>query len=160
MKIIIIVAIAQNGVIGRTNGEMPWHVKEDFQHFKQTTIGHPILMGRKTFQSLGKPLKGRENIIITRNKNYKVEYDDVKIFHSLDEAINYCRSNDEERIFITGGGEIYHQAISLANEMIISYMKFDAEGEVKFPEFSESDWKIISREEREQFDIVTFERKN
>lgn len=160
MKKVIIVAIAQNGVIGRTNGEMPWHVKEDFQHFKQTTIGHPILMGRKTFESLGKPLKGRENIIITRKKNYKAEYDDVKIFLSLDEAIKYCRSKGEGKIFITGGGEIYRQAISLADEMIISYMKFDADGEVKFPDFSESDWKVVAREEREQFEIVTYERKN
>ena len=159
MKIIIIVAVAQNGVIGRANGEMPWHVKEDFQHFKRTTIGFPIIMGRKSFESLGQPLKGRENIIVTRNKKLKYNFDEVKIFHSLDSAIDYCKSLNKEKVFVTGGGEIYKQSISLADEMIISYMKFDAEGEVKFPEFSESEWNVISKDNREEFEIVTYSRK-
>ena len=86
MKIIIISAIAQNGVIGRSNGEMPWHVKEEFQHFKKTTLGFPILMGRKTFETLGKPLKGRENILITSDDNYRCEFEEVKIVQSLSEG--------------------------------------------------------------------------
>ncbi len=92
MRIIIIVAVATNGVIGRANGEMPWHVKEDFQHFKKTTMGSPIIMGRKSFESLGKPLKGRENIVVTRNANLNYDFDDVKIVLSLNEAIEYCKS--------------------------------------------------------------------
>ena len=81
MKIIIISAVAQNRVIGRSNGEMPWHVKEEFRHFKQTTIGFPILMGRRTFETLGKPLRGRENIVITRDENFRCEFEEVKIVH-------------------------------------------------------------------------------
>lgn len=160
MKIVIIVAVAQNRVIGRASGEMPWHVSEDFKHFKQTTLGHPVLMGRKSFESLGKPLKGRENIVITRNKNYNPGFDEVKIFHSLEDAVSYCKLKGEDKIFITGGGEIYRQSISLADEMIISYMKFDAEGEITFPDFSNDDWKIVSRDDREQFEIVTYKRKH
>ena len=81
MKKVIISAVAKNGIIGRSNGEMPWHVKEEFQHFKTTTLGFPIIMGRKSFDSLGKPLKGRLNVVITNNKNLKLPYNEVKIFH-------------------------------------------------------------------------------
>ena len=158
MKISIIVAIAKNGVIGKSNGEMPWHVKEEFQHFKRTTFGHPVIMGRKTFETLGKPLKGRQNIIVTRNQSYSVDFTEVLIMHSLDEAVEFCRKKSEKQIFIIGGGEIYRQAISLADEMIISVMKFDAEGEVKFPQFSKNLWKVVSTEDHEQFEILRYER--
>jgi dihydrofolate reductase len=160
LKLIIIVAVAQNGVIGRVNGEMPWHVKEDFQHFKKTTMGYPIIMGRKSFESLGKPLKGRENIVVTRNPDLKYNYNDVKIFHSLDEAIKFCKSLNKEKIFITGGGEIYKQSIPIVDEMIISYMKFDAQGEIRFPDFNEDEWYIDSRDDREKFKIIYYKRKN
>ncbi len=159
MKIIIISAIAQNGVIGRSNGEMPWHVKEEFQHFKQTTLGFPILMGRKTFETLGKPLKGRENILITRDENYSSDFEEVKIVHSLSEGIEYCKITSPEKIFIIGGGEVYKQAIEIADQLIISNMKFDAEGEINFPEISENDWEEEYREDREKFEIVKYTRK-
>ena len=159
MKIIIIVAIAENGVIGKANGDLPWQVKEDFRHFKNTTLGYPIVMGRKSFESLGKPLKGRENIVITHNKNLSYNFENIRIFYSLDSAIDYCKTLNKEKIFITGGGEIYKQAISFADEMIISHMKFEAEGEVKFPEFDINKWEIISKDEREKFVIVTYSRK-
>jgi dihydrofolate reductase len=160
LRIIIIVAVATNGVIGRANGEMPWHVKEDFQHFKKTTMGSPIIMGRKSFESLGKPLKGRENIVVTRNANLNYDFDDVKIVLSLNEAIEYCKSINKEKIFITGGGEIYKQSISSADEMIISHMNFEAEGEVKFPEIDMNEWYIDSKDDREQFEIITYKRKS
>ena len=160
MKIVIIVAVARNGVIGRATGEMPWHVSEEFQHFKKKTMGFPIIMGRKSFESLGKPLKGRENIVITHNKNLNFAFDNVKIFYSLDGAINYCRSQNRGKVFITGGGEIYRQSLSIADEMIISYMKFDAVGEVTFPEISNSNWEVKSKEDREEFEIVTYRRRN
>ncbi len=160
MRIIIIVAVAANGVIGRANGEMPWHVKEDFQHFKKTTMGSPIIMGRKSFESLGKPLKGRENIVVTRNANLNYDFDDVKIVLSLNEAIEYYKSLNTEKIFITGGREIYKQSISIADEMIISHMKFDAVGEVKFPEIDMNEWYIDSKDDREKFEILTYKRKS
>jgi dihydrofolate reductase len=158
LRIIIIVAVARNSVIGRKNGEMPWHVKEEFQHFKNTTLGYPMIMGRKTFETLGKPLKGRENIIVSRNDNLSYEFDEIKIFHSLQESFDYLKKKNEEKVFIIGGGEIYRQAIGFADELLISFMKFDAEGEVCFPEISNEIWKEETREEREQFKIIKYIR--
>ncbi len=160
MRIIIISAVAQNGVIGRSNGDMPWHIKEEFQHFKNTTLGFPIIMGRKTFESLGKPLKGRLNIVITRDIERTFEFDDVKRFYSLNEAIEFCRTPGKEKIFIIGGGEIFKQGINIADEMIISFLDFEAEGDVFFPKIDEKIWKIESNEKRNKFEIVKYVRSN
>jgi dihydrofolate reductase len=156
LKIIIIAAIARNGVIGKSNGEMPWHVKEEFQHFKYTTLGSAVIMGRKTFETLGKPLKGRRNIIVTGNRDFLAKFDETKICHSLDESIDYCKSEKYEKAFIIGGGQIYKQSMLIADEMILSFMKFEAEGEVKFPEIKNDIWKIVSIEDREQFEIIRY----
>jgi dihydrofolate reductase len=160
LKIIIIAAIAKNNVIGKSNGEMTCHVKEEFQHFKQTTIASAVIMGRKTFETLGKPLKGRENIIVTRNQNFKVEFEETKIFHSLDESINYCKSKKYEKAFIIGGGNIYSQSMPIATEMILSFMKFEAEGEVTFPLIKQDTWQLVSTEDREQFEIRKYVKIN
>ena len=160
MIISIIVAIAKNGVIGKAKGEMSWHVKEEFQHFKNTTLGFPIIMGRKTFETLGKPLKGRLNIVVSKNRLYKTAYDDVIIKSSIEDAIEYCNSLKPEKIFIIGGGEIYRQAILFVDEMIITFMKFEAEGEVKFPSINNDDWKIEKIRDHELFEIFRYVRKN
>jgi dihydrofolate reductase len=160
LKIIIIAAIASNGVIGKANGEMPWHIKEEFQHFKQTTLGSAVIMGRKTFGTLDKPLKGRENIIVTRNKDFKVNFNETKIYHSLDEAISYCQSKNFEKAFIIGGGNIYSQSMLIADEMILSFMKFEAEGEITFPKFKPNIWQLVSTEDREKFEIKRYMKIN
>lgn len=159
MIISLIVAIAQNGIIGKSSGQMLWHVKEEFQHFKNTTLGFPIIMGRKTFETLGKPLKGRLNIVVSRNKTYKTTYDDVIIKSSLEQAIEFCRSLKQEKIFIIGGGEIYKQSIHIVDEMIITYMKFEAEGDVKFPEFNKSEWDVTEIGDHELFEIFRYVRR-
>lgn len=138
---------------------MPWHIKEEFQHFKNTTLGFPVIMGRKTFNSLGKPLKGRLNIVITKDKALRFEFDDVKKFYSLNEAIEYCRTLKTEKIFIIGGGNVYEQAIKIADEMILSFLIFEAEGDIYFPQINEKSWEIKSREKRDQFEIVYYARK-
>ncbi len=158
MKIIIISAVARNGVIGRSNGEMPWHDKEEFQHFKSTTLGFPILMGRVTFETLGKPLKNRLNVVITGQPDYSLPFEEVKIYKNLNEALDSLRRLNPEKIFIIGGGEVYKQAILFADEMIISVMKFEAEGDVFFPEIDSKIWKELSRDKRAQFDIITYVR--
>jgi len=159
LKVIIISAIAQNRVIGRSNGDMPWHIKEEFQHFKNATFGFPIIMGRKTFNALGKPLKGRLNIVITRDKALRFEFDDVKKFYSLNEAIEYCKTLKTEKIFIIGGGNVYAQAIKIADEMILSFLTFEAEGDISFPQIDEKIWEITSREKRDLFEIVFYARR-
>jgi dihydrofolate reductase len=160
LRIIIIAAISSNGVIGRANGEMPWHVKEEFQHFKQTTLGSAVIMGRKTFETLGKPLNGRVNIIVTRKKDFKAEFEETIICHSLDESINYCNAKKYEKAFVIGGGEIYKQVILIADEMILSFMKFEAEGEVRFPEIKSETWQLEFSEDREKFEIKKYVRKD
>lgn len=160
MIISLIVAIAQNGVIGKSNGEMSWHVKEEFQHFKNTTLGFPIIMGRKTFETLGKPLKGRLNIVVSKNQSYKTLFDDVVVESSLDKAIEHCKNINSERIFIIGGGEIYKQAITFVDEMIITFMKFEAEGEVKFPKINDGEWKRDKIKDHELFEIFRYLRKS
>lgn len=159
MIISLIVAIAKNGVIGKANGQMPWHVKDEFKHFKNTTLGFPIIMGRKTFETLGKPLKGRLNIVVSRNQNYKTDFEEVVIKSSLLSAIDYCKELNPEKIFIIGGGEIFKQSIPLADEMIITFMKFDAEGEIKYPEFDSKQWKIEKIMNHELFEVFRYERK-
>lgn len=159
MIVSLIVAIAQNGVIGKSNGEMSWHVKEEFQHFKETTMGFPIIMGRKTFETLGKPLKNRLNIVVSRNKSYKTSYEDVVIKSSLDLAIEHCDNLKSTKLFIIGGGEIYKQAVPFVDEMIITFMNFEAEGEVKFPKINSDDWQIVKINSHELFEIYRYIRK-
>ena len=158
MKIIIISAVARNGVIGRSNGEMPWHVKEEFQHFKNTTLGYPIIMGRITFETLGNPLKNRLNVVVTSNPGYTLPFEEVEIRRSLSDAVEFVSGLNPEKIFIIGGGEIYKQAIEFADEMIISIMHFDADGDIYFPEIDPGKWKEISREPGEQFDIIFYSK--
>lgn len=159
MKIVIVAAIAKNGVIGKSNGEMSWHIKEEFQHFKKTTLGFPVLMGRKTFCSLGKPLKLRENIIVTSDKNYSIPSDQTYVLNTIQAGIELAKSFNKEKLFIIGGGEIYIQSISLADEMILSHLSFDAEGDVYFPKFTISDWNIRKEIPNDNFSIVYYSKK-
>jgi dihydrofolate reductase len=159
LKKIIIGAVAKNGVIGKSSGEIPWHSKEEFQHFKSTTLGSPIIMGRITFDTLGKPLKGRLNIIISRNNDLKYDFPEVKIFNSLDTAYTYCEEEKFEKIFVIGGAKIYSQAMESADEMIISIMDFEADGDVLFPKIDENKWGIETREKRNGFEVLFYTRK-
>ncbi len=157
MKKIIISAKSKNGVIGR-DGELPWHSKEEFRHFKNTTLGFPIIMGRKTFNSLGKPLKGRLHLVVTRQENITLNHDEVLIFNNLENAIEYCNKNKFEKVFIIGGGEVYEWAIKIVDELIISIMNFEVVGDIYFPQIDPMIWKETSREKRNEFDIVYYSR--
>lgn len=158
MIISLIVAIARNGVIGKSNGEMSWHVSEEFKHFKNTTKGFPVIMGRKTFETLGKPLKDRLNVVLTKNPDFKTDFDEVIIFSSLDDALQFCRNNNYEKVFIIGGAEIYKLALPIVDEMIISIMKFEAEGDVYFPEFNEAEWTKEKIMDKELFEVYLYKR--
>jgi len=156
---IIIAAVAKNNIIGRSSGEMPWHSKKEFKHFKKTTLGFPVIMGRKSFESLGKPLKGRLNIVLTKNLKLGERFKEILIFDTLKNAYKFCKAKNYEKIFIIGGGQIFEKAISDADKMIISYMDFNAEGDVFFPNIRLSKWKITSKEKKTGFAIFTYERK-
>jgi len=157
---ILIAAIAKNNVIGRSTGEMPWNSKEDFKHFKETTFGFPIIMGRKTLESLGKPLKGRLNIVLSKDVKLKQRFKEIIILNSLKKAYEFCKAANNEKVFVIGGGQIFNEAITHADEMIISYMNFEAEGDVFFPNINLRKWFISKREQRKDFEIVNYIRKN
>jgi dihydrofolate reductase len=141
----IIVAIARNGIIGRTNedgkGALPWHLPEDLKHFKETTNGHPIIMGRKTWESLGRPLPNRRNMVITRQADYKTT--GAEVFDSLPTAV---AAVGDAPAFIIGGAELYRQSLPFAGHLIITEVGLDAEGDTKFPPFS-GEWREVSRSE-------------
>ena len=137
----IIVAIARNYTIGSANS-MPWHLPEDFRHFKQVTMGKAVIMGRKTYESIGRPLPGRRNIVITRNTDLRIE--GCEMATSLDEAIALCDPTEEN--FIIGGGEIYRQAMPIADKLYITHIDAEFEGDTRFPNIG-PEWREISREE-------------
>lgn len=144
----LIAAIARNTrVIGKEGGHLPWHIPEDFKHFKQTTMGHPIIMGRTTFEEFGdKLLPGRTHIVITRQADYAVP-DGVIVAHSIAEAIERAAAIDQKEIFIIGGGQIYTAALPFADRLYLTLVDTNIDGPVKFPEYKSRFNKIVSRRE-------------
>jgi dihydrofolate reductase len=156
----IIVAVAQNGTIGDKNSLL-WHIKEDMRFFRTTTSGHAVIMGRKTFESLGsKPLPKRTNIVITRQD---VEFEGALTAHSLEEAIRMA--DGDEEIFVIGGAQIYAEALKVADRLYITRVEHDYEGDTSFPEFDLSAWRLVAEERHERgeeyeypFSFQTFDR--
>lgn len=143
MKISLIVAMASNGVIGH-NGQMPWHLSSDLKRFKQITLGHPVVMGRKTFDSIGKPLPGRSNIVISRNPNFQPEA--CLVFSDLATAIEKCCHTTEE-IFIIGGSTLYEAMLPYADYLYITEIHKNFVGTTFFPQWHKEDWLEIQRED-------------
>ena len=156
MKKIIIAAIAENGAIGK-DGEIPWHIPEDLKHFKQKTTGHPVIMGRKTFESLPenyRPLPDRTNIVLTRSN---MEKEGIRVARSMDEAYSIAKEIDDE-VFIIGGASVYEQALPEADRMTLTEVKKEVDGDTFFPDFNREKWCEEKREEHEGFDFVTYTR--
>jgi dihydrofolate reductase len=148
----LIVAIAKNRVIGFEK-KMPWHLPAELAYFKRVTMGHPIIMGRKTFESIGRPLPGRRNIVVSRDRTYAA--DGVEIVHSLDAAMAVCRT---ENAFIIGGATLYAEALPKVDRLYVTEIDASPEGDTFFPALDAREWKETSRERRErdeknQFDV-------
>lgn len=137
-------AKARNNVIGINNG-LAWHLPGDLKFFKQTTKGHTLIMGRKTFESLSNPLPHRDSWVVTRNPEYTCE--GATLFYSLESAIAAGIAKDLERVFILGGGDIYRQSMKIADKMIITEVHADFEGDTYFPEIDMTIWEEVSRQE-------------
>lgn len=157
----LIVAMAKNHTIG-VNNTLPWRCPEDLKHFKSLTMGHHMIMGRKTFDSIGKPLPGRTTVVVTRNN--VLEIAGCLIAHSLKEAISICAGDAE--IFIVGGAELYRQAIPLVDTLYITEIQQDVAGDAHFPELDKSEWQEAARDVRSQetpqpldYHFVTYRRK-
>lgn len=163
MKISIIVAKLLNNVIGKGN-QLIWRLSSDMKLFKSKTTGFPIVMGRKTYESMGKPLPNRTSIVITRNKDYQLPEGHFLV-HSLEEAIQLCISRKFDQVFIIGGAEIYHQAIPLCDELLVTEINAILEGDVFFPEIDPEKWERISevqfqKDEKNDYDFnfVTYKK--
>ena len=147
----LIAAVAQNGVIGRDN-DMPWKLSSDLKRFKALTMGKPIVMGRKTFQSIGKALPGRLNVVITRDPDFKAE--GATVVSSLDEAVqvagDQAGADGETEIMVIGGGEIYAQAMPMATTLYITEVQAEPIGDARFPGIHDTVWQEISRERVER----------
>lgn len=140
----IIAAHDDNLGIGK-NGKLPWHLSADLKRFKKITIGHPIIMGRKTFNSLGRVLPGRDHIVITRNPHL-VTTPEWQSVNSLDQALKLAKSLDNQEIFIIGGGEIYNQALAFADKLYITHIKGNFGCDTFFPDYSNQFPKVISKQ--------------
>lgn len=141
--IAIVVAIAENNVIGKDN-QLIWHLPADLRHFKQKTIGHPMIMGRKTFESIGKPLPGRTTIIVTRQEDYQVE--GCIVVNSVEEALGKGKALDSEQVSIVGGAEIYKQALPHVDMIYLTEVHHTFDGDTFFPELKKEEWQEVSSE--------------
>jgi len=157
MEIILIAAIAKNRIIGRDN-KLPWNIPEDLRLFKETTMGHPMIMGRKTFESLIRPLPGRRHIVLSRNPDYRPHGGEYA--PTLAAALDMC--GEAEKVFVIGGSQIFKQALPVATGMILTLLHREAEGDVVFPDFAHEGFIEMDRKDfpdsSEPFTVVTFRR--
>ncbi len=151
MKLSLICAMAENRVIGRNNS-LPWHLSEDLKYFKRVTMGSPIIMGRKTWESIGRPLPGRSNIVVTRNKDYQAE--GAKVVESLPAAISLAESialiDGSEEAFVIGGAELYRLALPEADCFHLTRVHAEVEGDTRLDDFDESRWQEVWRQDFER----------
>jgi dihydrofolate reductase len=161
--IVLIAAASKNNALGKDN-DLLWHLPDDFKRFKKLTSGHKIIMGRKTFQSLPKPLPNRTHIIITRDRDYTVDFDDCIVVHSIEAALKLVE--DDEISFVIGGGEIYRQSEKYATKIELTRVHRAFEADTFFPEIDLNDWKLIEeeyhpRDEKHKYDFtfLTYTRK-
>jgi dihydrofolate reductase len=157
LKKIIIAAVSLNYVIGK-DGKIPWNSERELIYFKNATMGFPVLMGRKTWETLKYPLKNRKNIILSRNSNFSFFHPNVVIYNSISDAVNYCEYENFEKLFIIGGEEVYNQTIELADEIILSIMKFEIDGDKFFPKIEKDKWKLAAEIDEGEFLIKHFEK--
>jgi dihydrofolate reductase len=163
MIVSAIVAVSQNGVIGKDN-DLPWHLPTDMKYFKRTTLGHHVIMGRKNFLAMGRPLPGRTNVVITRNPTFTAN--GCLVVHSVEEALQRAERNGEKEVFVIGGGEIYAASMALWDRLYLTRVEAEIEGDVFFPEWEESDWHKVHEEafpadEQNEypFTILRYERR-
>ncbi len=154
MNINIIEAVAENGAIGCHN-KLLWHISEDLKRFKRLTTGNPIIMGRKTFESIGRALPNRQNVVISRNENLKIE--GVDVVGSLEAAYELLKNSEE--VFVIGGGEIYRQAMDRADRLFLTKVYQSPEGDTFFPEISLDEWQEVECERCEGYDFIDYIRK-
>jgi dihydrofolate reductase len=165
MRISIIVAVAENGVIGR-GGTLPWRLSADLQRFKRLTMGHTIIMGRRTWESIGRPLPGRQTVVVTRQPNYRLEDPTVTVASSLEQARKTAQNAGDDEAFIVGGAELYRAALPEADRLYLTRVDAEVDGDTFFPEVAWSEWRLIDSDQHgadakneHAFTFETYERQ-
>ncbi|MBM0489864.1 type 3 dihydrofolate reductase [Aeromonas jandaei] len=143
MKISMIAAMAHDRVIGKDN-QMPWHMPADLAHFKRVTLGKPVLMGRKTFESIGRPLPGRRNLVISRNPDYQA--DGIEVVSSVEAALALLADNEVAEVMVIGGGHLYAELLPKADCLYLTRIELEVEGDTRFPAFADEQWQCVERE--------------
>jgi len=157
MNIALVVAMSEDGTIG-DKGKVPWHISADLKRFKRLTMGHSVIMGRKTYASIGKPLPGRTNIVLTRSPDFAAPPEVLK-FGSLDAVLDHCRRQHEEIVFVIGGGEVYRQILPLAEKLFITEVHRPVTGDTKFPDYDRGQWEEVAREDGSECSFVEYARR-
>ena len=156
MTVTIVAAVARNGVIG-VGGGLPWHLPEDLRRFKELTIGHVLVMGRRTYESIGRPLPGRTTVVVTRRPDWSAGADEVIRARDVPGALALATEIDDE-VFVVGGGQVYEEALPLADRLELTFVDAEPEGDTFFPEVDWSQWRAVAREEGDGVAYVTYER--
>jgi dihydrofolate reductase len=153
MRVSLIAAAAENGVIGRDN-QLPWHLPDEFRHFKQTTEGHHVIMGRRTWESRGKPLPRRVNVVVSSQADYSAP--GAIVLGSLDEALRAARAAGETEAFVIGGTRLYAEALAIADRLYLTRVHATVDGDAVFPSYDESQWRELDRREHPPDDRHAF----
>jgi dihydrofolate reductase len=157
-RVYLVAAVASDGIIG-ARGKLPWHLPEDLRHFRNLTVGHPVIMGRRTWESIGRPLPGRDNIVVTRRPGYEAA--GAAVASSLGAALALCA--DRPAAFVIGGSELYAASLPQADGLVMTEIHRDFDGDTRFPDWDRSQWQETQRERRTsadglRFDFVRYER--
>lgn len=151
----MVAAVAENGVIGR-DGDIPWHLPEDLKHFRATTRGNTVLMGRTTFEGIGHPLPYRTNVVVTRNPDWS--HEGVFVVHTVEEGIELAQGFEGD-VMVIGGGHVYEAAMPLADTQVLTEVHDSPDGDTHYPDFDRAQWRETKREPRDGFDFVWLERR-
>jgi len=156
VTVTLVAAVARNGVIG-VDGGLPWRLPDDLRRFKELTLGHVLVMGRKTYESIGHPLPGRATIVVTRNPSWDPGAAEVRVAGSISDAIDAATALDDE-VFVVGGAQVYAAALPLADSLELTWVDAEPEGDTTFPELDWRDWRQVRREEADGAAYATYER--
>lgn len=148
MRISIIVAVAENGIIGR-GGALPWRLSDDLRRFKQLTMGHTIIMGRRTWESIGRALPGRRTVVVSRSPDFRTNVDGIETTTGLDKALLIAEAVGDDEAFIVGGAELYRESLSLANRLYLTRVCAAVEGDTSFPVIEWNNWQLVESEEHD-----------
>lgn len=151
MQLSLIVAVAENGVIGR-EGDLPWRLSDDLRRFKKLTMGHAILMGRKTWESIGRPLPGRQSLVISRQEDYQTEYEKVLVASSVEQALAMAGDCAKDQVFVIGGAQVYAMTLPHADRLLFTRVHAEVEGDVFFPEVDWDRWQLVEEAKHEADD--------